>query len=150
MEKVFVMPVSLHIANLEARRKVCGWPNDCRRKSLYVENMAKKSRPVINVGWYLSEWMDTLRVRQSDMVERAGWSKTTASLLYNRQQDYSPRLVEEASLALNIAPFELLLHPEDAMAIRRMRDSAVTIAADRRHTFTPAPVDDKDGDRKAS
>lgn len=111
--------------------------------------MAKKSRPVVDVGWYLPEWMDTLRVRQSDMVARAGWSKTTASLLYNRQQDYSPRLVEEASAALNVAPFELLLHPEDAMAIRRLRDSAVTIAADRHRTFTAAPVDDTTGGRKA-
>lgn len=111
--------------------------------------MAKKSRPIISVGWYLTEWMDTLRVRQSHMIDRAGWSKTTASLLYNRQQDYSPRLVEEASAALNIAPFELLLHPEDAMAIRRMRESAVTIAADRHHAFTSAPVDDKSGSRKA-
>lgn len=112
--------------------------------------MAKKSRPVLNVGWFLPEWMDTLRVRQADMVERAGWSKTTASLLYNRQQDYSPRLIEEAAVALNIAPFELLLHPDDAMAIRRMRESAVVIAADRRHSFTPAPADhDDDVARKA-
>lgn len=111
--------------------------------------MAKKARPVLNVGWYLPEWMDTLRVRQADMVERAGWSKTTASLLYNRQQDYSPRLVEEASIALNIAPFELLLHPDDAMAMRRMRESAVTIAADRRHSFTHKPGDVKDEPRKA-
>lgn len=111
--------------------------------------MAKKSRPIIDIGWFLPEWMDTLRVRQADMVERAGWSKTTASLLYNRQQDYSPRLIDEAAHALNIARYELLLHPEDAFAIRRMRDSAVTIAADRRHSFTPQPSDDKDDARKA-
>lgn len=112
--------------------------------------MARKSRPVIDVGWFLTEWMDSLRVRQADMIERAGWSKTTASLLYNRQQDYSPRLIEEAAHALNVAPFELLLHPDDAMAMRRMRESALTIAADRRHSFTPAPADDTRGVRKAS
>lgn len=73
------------------------------------------------------------------MIERAGWSKTTASLLYNHRQDYSPRIVEEAALALHLRPFELFLHPEDAMAIRRMRESAVRIAAEDKQSFTAFP-----------
>ena len=58
-----------------------------------------RSRPRITVGWYLPEWMDTLRVNQAQMIERTGWSKTTASLLYNCQQDYNPALVTSAAAA---------------------------------------------------
>lgn len=84
--------------------------------------------------------METLRVRQADMIERTGWSKTTMSLLYHNQQDYSPRIVEEAALALNLQPFELLMHPADAMAMRRVRDSALQIAAETRRDYDAEPV----------
>lgn len=103
-----------------------------------------------HVGWFLREWMNALGVRQRDMIERAGWSKTTASLLYNGRQDYSPKLVEEAANALNIAPYELLLKPEDAMAIRRLRQSAVQIAADNVSRFIAEPTDLRPGIRKVS
>lgn len=113
-----------------------------------------RSRPRIPVGWFLREWMDTLRVRQADMIERAGWSKTTASLLYNCQQDYNPELVRSASIALNIEPWELLMPPELAMQIRRLRaavDTEVQLrAADHRQDFTPAdPPSDRLLPRKA-
>lgn len=86
----------------------------------------------------MREWMDTLQVRQADMMRRTGWSKTTASLLYNCQQDYNPELVRTAAAALNLAPWELLMPPAEAMALRRLRDSALTIAAEERRQFDPA------------
>ena len=79
------------------------------------------------MNWYLREWMDHLGVKQRDMVERAGWSKATASQLYNGDQDYSPRVVGQASVALNVAPFELLMKPEQAMALRRLRSEALRV-----------------------
>ena len=77
--------------------------------------------------------MDHLGVRQRDMVERCDWSKATASQIYNGVQDFSPRIVLEAATALNVEPFELLMPPERAMALRRLRASAeeiVTMAHD--------------------
>lgn len=103
--------------------------------------MASRTRPVIPVGWFLTEWMDHLRVNQAYMVNHAGWTKTQASHLYNRQKDYKPDLVKSAAFALKIAPYELLMHPEDAMALRRLRENALTIAADNHATFTPAETD---------
>lgn len=127
--------------------------NDRGGLGLYYANMASKSRtrPQIAVGWFLTEWMDTLKVNQAYMVQTAGWSKTLASHLYNRQQDYSPRLVKEAAMALKIAPWELLMHPEDAMALRRMRDASLTIAADNHASFAQAevPTDRLEPKRKA-
>jgi hypothetical protein len=82
-----------------------------------------KTRPVIPVGWFLREWMDSLHVDQATMMREAGWSKTTASLLYNCQQDYNPNLVKAASHALKIREFELLLPPGEAFHIRRLRQA---------------------------
>lgn len=73
------------------------------------------------------------------MVEAAGWSKTTASLLYNCQQDYNPDLIEQAAHALNIKPYELLMHPAEAMALRRVRENSIKIAAESRIDYRPGP-----------
>lgn len=105
-----------------------------------------RTRPRISVGWFLREWMDTLQVRQADMIELAGWSKTTASLLYNCQQDYNPELVRTAAVALNIEPWELLMPPELAMQIRRLRqavDREVQLrVAEDNASFKPASLSD--------
>jgi transcriptional regulator with XRE-family HTH domain len=74
--------------------------------------------------------MDMLGVKQADMCRRTGWSKASASQLYNGIQDYSPNIVEAAAIALNVAEYELLMQPERAMAIRRLRESAISIAHD--------------------
>lgn len=130
---------SLQNANSYASEKVCHQHNDRFARGLYIANMAKRARPVLNVRWYLREWMDTLHVRQSQMVEEAGWSKTTASLLYNCQQDYNPDLVEQAAHALKISPYELLMRPADAMALRGFRENAIKLAAESRVDYTPGP-----------
>ena len=74
--------------------------------------------------------MDTLGVRQTDMQREAGWSKATASQLYTGVQSYSPKVVKEAATALKVLPYELLMRPEDAMALRRLRATAIQIVAD--------------------
>ncbi len=89
--------------------------------------MARRGIPKGPINWYLREWMDLLGVRQRDMVERAGWSKASASQLYTGVQDYSPKIVNEAAVALNLEPFELLMRPERAMAYRRQREAAIQL-----------------------
>jgi len=102
-----------------------------------------KTRPVIPVGWFLREWMDTLNVNQAAMVRDAGWSKTTASHLYNCQQDFNPELVRAAAQALKIREFELFLPPDEAFHIRRLRQAVeeehqLRAVADKRIPFKPA------------
>lgn len=65
--------------------------------------------------------MDTLGVNQAYMIREAGWSKTTASLLYNCQQDMNVDLLKSAAAALKREPYELLMPPEDAFQIIRHR-----------------------------
>ena len=86
--------------------------------------------------------MDTLGVRQTDMQREAGWSKATASQLYTGVQSYSPKVVNEAATALKVLPYELLMRPEDAMALRRLRATAIQIVADN------SPRGDKDEPQK--
>lgn len=99
--------------------------------------MARRGIPKGPVNWYLREWMEACglsgRGAQAKMMERTGWSKATMSQLFNGTQDYSPKVVNEASVALSVEPWELLMHPDRAMALRRLQSSAqdvVSIAHD--------------------
>ena len=93
--------------------------------------MTRRGIPKTGANWFIHEWMDMLGVKQTDMIEKCGWSKASASQIYNGKQDYSPKIVREAALALNLREYELLMHPDQAMALRRLQASAeeiVTIA----------------------
>lgn len=80
--------------------------------------------------WYLKAWMATLNVRQSDIMKATGYSKATMSDLVTGKQRYNRDILNEVADALNIRPNELLTHPEEAMAMRRVRESAARIVAD--------------------
>lgn len=96
--------------------------------------MARRGVPKGQINWYLREWMEATGLRgrgaQAKMMERTGWSKATMSQLFNGTQDYSPRVVNEAAAALNCEPYELLMHPDRAFALRRVREDAIRIVAD--------------------
>lgn len=99
-------------------------------------NMARRGKPKGLVPWYLPEWMEAAGLKergaQERMRELTGWSKATMSQLYNGHQDFSPKVLAEAALALNCSPYELLMHPDTAMAIRRLRQDALRIVEDSR------------------
>lgn len=100
----------------------------------HTANMARRGKPKGLVPWYLPEWMAVAELKgrgaQTRMMELTGWSKATMSQLYNGGQDFSPKVLAEAAQALNCAPYELLMHPETAMAIRRLRQDALRIVED--------------------
>lgn len=82
--------------------------------------------------WYLAEWAKRKGVRQRDAIEKLGWSKAQASDLFTGKQRYTQDLIDEVSAWLRLSPYELLMEPEDALAIRGIFQSA-----SRR---TPGPV----------
>jgi transcriptional regulator with XRE-family HTH domain len=127
------------MANFWSSGFVCHGHNDATRASLHGANMPTRRRPVRQLNWFLRDWMAHYGMRQVDLMERTGWSKTTASLIYNGKQDFTPRIVDEAAAALNIAVYELFLPPDSAMALRRQRADSVRIAADNRIPYTPEP-----------
>lgn len=89
--------------------------------------------------WYLSEWASAQGKRQADAQRDLNWNKGTTSLLWNGLQRYTQDLVEEASIWLDIEPYELLMHPDEAMALRRLRETAFQIAAEDRRAWVDAP-----------
>lgn len=72
------------------------------------------------------------------MAKATGWSKATMSQLYNGSQDYSPAIIDAAAAALNVEPFELLMPPDRAMAIRGLRESAAVIVKSTAPSFAPS------------
>lgn len=68
------------------------------------------------------------------------------SQLYNGTQDFNPDLLETAAKALNAEMWELLMLPERAMAIRRLRESAAQIV----HSEPPATNEGSSGTRKSA
>lgn len=77
---------------------------------------------------------------QVEMMNRTGWSKAKMSQLYNDKQDFNSVVLQEAALALNCAPHELLMHPEDAMRTRRMV-AGLQAAAETTLPFRAMPTD---------
>lgn len=101
--------------------------------------------------WYLKEWMKTLDMKNKDLQEQCGWTVRITNQLINRKIRWHRDHLNLAAKALNIYPYELLIPPEDAMAIRRLRSDAIRIAADNRIAYKPMPeLKPSDGDRKQS
>lgn len=129
-----------HKTNRDASTFIRTFDNDRQLRFSYHANMARRGVPK-RINWYLREWMNTLGVNQAEMIRRTSWSKATASQLYNNVQDYSPKIVNEAAKALSVEPFELLMKPERAMALRRFQDQALQVVeASRASDGPPANV----------
>ena len=81
-------------------------------------------------NWYLREWMIHLGRKQTALVTELGWLKSRASKFWNGQHSYRRELVNEIAAWLGIQPYELLMPPAEAIALRRLRETAVLIAAE--------------------
>lgn len=80
--------------------------------------------------WYLKEWLATLRKKQADVARDLDWNKARVSLMLRGEQQYTRDSINELAAYLNIRPHELLMHPDDAMALRRLREDAIKIASE--------------------
>lgn len=97
-----------------------------------------KSQKDFRHTWYLREWMEQADPpkKQVSLEKELGWSRGKANAVWHGQQ-YTQDLIEDVAPWLNIRPFELLLHPEVAMAIRRVREDAARIVSDAPASATP-------------
>ncbi len=76
---------------------------------------------LIVLDWFLSDWLKSLQVSQADLVRLTDYPKAKVSDLVTGKQRYNRDIINDISAALNIRPNELLMHPSDAMGLRRMR-----------------------------
>lgn len=80
--------------------------------------------------WYLKEWLITLGKKQADVVRELDWNKAKVSLTISGKQQYTRDDVNEIADYLAIKPYELLMHPDDAMRLRRLKADAIKLAHD--------------------
>lgn len=78
--------------------------------------------------WYLREWFATLGLKQRDLVTKLDYQPAAAHALWHSVQRYRRDHIAEISGLLNIQPYELLMPPEEAMALRRLRTVIAEVA----------------------
>lgn len=107
--------------------------NEVVRLYPYDANMPRKSAKSDGIrpeqpDWYLPQWMHTLKVSQAKLARECGWNGSTMHGIYHGRTNYYRDIVNLVASKLRIAPFELLMHPDEAMAYRRFRASAQEVA----------------------
>lgn len=110
--------------NANSQVKSLAWRNALCARAAYTTGMAAPHH-----DWFLKEWLRYYGKKQADMVRDLDWNKAKVSLTASGKQPYDRDHVNEASAYLNIQPYELLMHPDDAMALRRLKRDAARIAA---------------------
>lgn len=117
--------------NLERNPKSLVWPNDGGNRVWYSHAMAKARipRPTPRHDWFLREWLGAKSKIQADLEKELEWNKSKASLMIHCTQKYTRDEVNQVADWLHIEPYELLMHPRDANALRQLRATALSIAA---------------------
>lgn len=93
--------------------------------------------------WFLKDWLDSSNKKQADLVKDLEWNKSKASLMVRGLQPYTRDEVNEVADYLNIRPWELLMHPNDAYAIRRLRAEMIRLAHETPLSDEAEPVAEK-------
>jgi hypothetical protein len=130
------MPAYSHGANYPSiadLRMSCGAASFA---ALYYANMPRKKRPLPNRGatadWYLPEWMETVGISQAALAKKCGFTNSTMHGIYHGRTSYYRDLLNTVATQLNVEPYELLMPPAFAMALRRQREDSVRIAEETR------------------
>lgn len=118
--------------------KSLGWRNALCGRSAYNVAMAAPHH-----DWFLKEWLRYYGKKQADMVRELDWNKAKVSLTASGKQPYDRDDVNQASAYLNIQPYELLMHPDDAMALRRLKRDAARIVATQEVEDAQIAADDR-------
>jgi hypothetical protein len=79
-------------------------------------------------NWYLQEWFAVAGLKQRDLVTQLDYLPATGHKLWHGLQPYRRDHVEQISALLHIKPYELLMPPDEAMAIRRLRSAIAEVA----------------------
>ena len=82
----------------------------------------------VKPDWYLRDWANHFGKRQASLVSELGWEKSRAHHVWHSKQSYRREDVNAVAEWLGIEPHELLMKPSDALALRRLRQTAAEIA----------------------
>ena len=120
------MPLALEYLKVRGQAYSLGKRKGAFAGSRYAAPMVK-SQP--RYDWYLVQWCELFGKKQTDLVASLDWNVSKASLFWNGAQRYHRDDVNDVADFLGIHPYELLMHPDEANAIKRLRVSARQIAA---------------------
>lgn len=109
------MRLGLDSLNELGNSECLGSLNDSHRARWYHCGMKKPRH-----DWYFNQWLDHSGKTQTDVVNDLGWNKSKPSLFAAGSQRYHRDDVNALAHYLNVEPFELLLPPERAMALRQL------------------------------
>lgn len=89
----------------------------------YVCFMANNRHP-----WHLKAWLKRRGKTQADLANDLDMNKAKVSLLVNEKQRYDQEDITVIAEYLKLAPYELLMHPDEADALRRFKSAASDLA----------------------
>lgn len=142
-----IMAAGLDYLNERGKRVCLDMRNDAGGGGWYSSAMAKPRH-----DWYFNQWLTHFKKTQADLVNALDWNKSKASMFASGKQRYHRDDVNDLAAYFNLEPFELLLPPERAMALRQLRASAekiVTLASDNPKTGD-TPTDNNRDQRRVS
>jgi hypothetical protein len=125
-----------HIGNINVNKNIPYKGNESSGTLSYYRGMAQ--RPYDD--WFLKEWMRSKDVTQKFLQEESGWTYRITSQLVNRKTRWNRDHLMLAAKILKVRPYELLMHPDDANALKRFRAEALTVAAEQTELFRVAPA----------
>lgn len=82
-----------------------------------------------NHDWFLQAWALEKGKKQSDLVTELGWLKNTAHRIWHGKQPYRRDVLNMVAQWLDLQPYELLMPPAEAIALRSLRQNAAAIVA---------------------
>lgn len=80
--------------------------------------------------WFLQEWFATQEKIQRTLVTELDWLPGKAHKIWHGIQEPRVSEIHDIAALLNIKPHELLMHPEEAMRIRRLEAALKEVASE--------------------
>ncbi len=120
---------------LMSSAKVLSAGNDLRGETCYLQRMAEP-----RYDWYLKQWLKTLGKTQQWVADQLDLQKSKISRKASGTTAYDRDDINAISALLRLQPYELLMHPDEAMEIRALRKS-IRLAAERRTTYESLPAE---------
>src|SRR3990167_8290427 len=112
------MPLCSTFPNPLSIARVLDFAGGSKTALRYKIGMSRAS----DYDWYLRDWMVSLSVTQADLCRLTGFPKAKMSELVNGVSRYNRDVVNTISRSLHVAPYELLMHPDEANGIKRLRE----------------------------
>ncbi len=89
--------------------------------------------------WQLQAWLKHFGKKQVALTNELGWSPNKRNKLFHGRQPFNRDNLNEVAAWLGLEPYELLMPPDQALALRNLRQTAMLIAAEAGAIFEHSP-----------